>query len=571
MGERSVTLKVEKGSRDATVMCPYCGSVFNIVLPGAYCGVSERELLLYHQCDNCGAEFIGCTIPGSAAYRMYKYRPASISECLLPEIESLDDFVNIDFAESLETMTQEVLSRKQTAVPLMRCYRRVEVYGDSSTVAYYNLYGFVLTNSEGTYSILTCSNESKFAKWEAHEVPHEQSQVFTIIETALCTLVFHDKNDAKIFLRFSNERDKKIEAFVKQREEKDRALAKEQEEQAKALSEKELLQTMRYYNKLENTDTASTAWENLLNILPSKVFINADCYRQFLHTLSENDGTMERYLHSTGTDIYIVDKEERFSAEPDDALKTIVEFESLACEKYDIPDYLCRTVSYLLLVDAAKEKFGKMWEQEYRSNLDDRKADSIDSYISNCVMDDTISIQDLKGMMLLSWQLLRDYPETIQDILSAYSYVHDIVAKATEEKRKRVFADRIFGQQTKDIDSEQRITIDDIDLMTGTEFEQFIADHFRRMGYSASVTKQSGDQGVDIIAEKNGIRIGIQAKCYGGAVGNAAVQEVVAGKNYYHVDKVMVITNNYFTPAAIQLAQANNVVLWDRAILKEKL
>lgn len=52
---------------------------------------------------------------------------------------------------------------------------------------------------------------------------------------------------------------------------------------------------------------------------------------------------------------------------------------------------------------------------------------------------------------------------------------------------------------------------------------------------------------------------------------NSAVQEAVVGKSYYHCDKVVVITNNYFTPSAKELAQSNDVILWDRDILKEKI
>lgn len=116
-----------------------------------------------------------------------------------------------------------------------------------------------------------------------------------------------------------------------------------------------------------------------------------------------------------------------------------------------------------------------------------------------------------------------------------------------------------------------KYTIDDIDLMTGTEFEEFIALLFKEMGYSSQVTKQSGDQGIDVIAIKNNTRIGIQAKCYSNAVGNATIQEAVAGKSFYNCDKTVVSTNNYFTTAAIDLAQANNVILWNRDLLKEKI
>ena len=113
--------------------------------------------------------------------------------------------------------------------------------------------------------------------------------------------------------------------------------------------------------------------------------------------------------------------------------------------------------------------------------------------------------------------------------------------------------------------------INDIDLMNGVEFEKFIASLFSKMGYKTEITKQTNDQGLDVIAFKNGERIGIQAKCYSNTVGNSSVQEAVAGKNYYNCDKVLVITNNFFTSSAIKLAMTNQVILWNRDILKEKL
>ena len=115
------------------------------------------------------------------------------------------------------------------------------------------------------------------------------------------------------------------------------------------------------------------------------------------------------------------------------------------------------------------------------------------------------------------------------------------------------------------------ITIDDVDLMSGAEFEDFLVQLFTRMGYGSYSTKTSGDQGIDVIAEKNGIRYGIQAKCYLGTVGNSAIQEAFAGKAFYNLDKVIVVTNNTFTKSAVDLAVKTDVILWDRTILVDKL
>jgi hypothetical protein len=77
------------------------------------------------------------------------------------------------------------------------------------------------------------------------------------------------------------------------------------------------------------------------------------------------------------------------------------------------------------------------------------------------------------------------------------------------------------------------ISIEDTDLMNGHEFEEFVASIFRKMGYFADVTKGSGDQGIDIIAEKGDKKFGIQTKCYSNAVSNSAIQEAVAGIHFY--------------------------------------
>lgn len=117
----------------------------------------------------------------------------------------------------------------------------------------------------------------------------------------------------------------------------------------------------------------------------------------------------------------------------------------------------------------------------------------------------------------------------------------------------------------------QVYSIDDVDLMNGYEFEEFLEILFEKMGYSTEITKGSGDQGVDILIEKNSKRIGVQAKCYSSNVSNKAIQEVVAGLKYHNCYKGIVVTNNYFTKSAKELASANNIILWDRSMLKQKI
>ncbi|MCE4051859.1 restriction endonuclease [Bacillus sp. Au-Bac7] len=103
-----------------------------------------------------------------------------------------------------------------------------------------------------------------------------------------------------------------------------------------------------------------------------------------------------------------------------------------------------------------------------------------------------------------------------------------------------------------------------IDIMTGTEFEQFLKEVFQEKGYDVESTKASGDQGVDLILRKSGRKIAVQAKRYKNKISNSAVQEISTGKIFYDCNEAYVVTNSYFTQPAINLANKVNVKLVDR-------
>lgn len=108
------------------------------------------------------------------------------------------------------------------------------------------------------------------------------------------------------------------------------------------------------------------------------------------------------------------------------------------------------------------------------------------------------------------------------------------------------------------------------DSMTGLQFESFcsfllISNHFVHV----ETTQASGDHGIDILAEKDGITYAIQCKCYSNNVGNEAVQQALAGKNFYRKDIAVVLTNRHFTPQAKEEAAALGVKLWNREKLNE--
>ncbi|MEH6906262.1 restriction endonuclease [Neobacillus drentensis] len=108
--------------------------------------------------------------------------------------------------------------------------------------------------------------------------------------------------------------------------------------------------------------------------------------------------------------------------------------------------------------------------------------------------------------------------------------------------------------------------IEDVDKMSGHEFEHYLAPVFRNQGYHVEVTNPSGDFGGDLILKNRKEKAVVQAKRYGEdkKVGVDAINEVVGAAGYYNATKKIVITNRYFTEAAKTSAKRNGVTLLDR-------
>lgn len=136
----------------------------------------------------------------------------------------------------------------------------------------------------------------------------------------------------------------------------------------------------------------------------------------------------------------------------------------------------------------------------------------------------------------------------------------EVIEKIKLEKfEESIFSDEIV------------VTLPDYNSMNGYEFEALIGNRFSSLGYPVRHTPGSRDQGADLIIQKGRDVIAIQVKNYSGPVGNGAIQEVVASMGIYKANKAMVISSSTYTPSAIELAEANNVILWDEMDLKKFL
>ena len=122
----------------------------------------------------------------------------------------------------------------------------------------------------------------------------------------------------------------------------------------------------------------------------------------------------------------------------------------------------------------------------------------------------------------------------------------------------------IFSHSLYRLHKLNKAGLPEIDKMSGTEFELFLVQLFRRLGYKVEHVGGMADYGADLIIEKDNIRTAVQAKCWNYPVNVKAIQEIFTSKAHYNATEAMAVTNNRYTSTAIKLAAENHVELIDR-------
>ena len=246
-------------------------------------------------------------------------------------------------------------------------------------------------------------------------------------------------------------------------------------------------------------------------------------------------------------------------------------FSEIVAEKINYSQDVINAIVWLAIQRAAVRYYSQRWIREIDGCIFTKSSNDIiydlKKYITTILNLGDVDLTDVKNMSMLTYYIMSVCPE-YTTFPSTYLLLQNLIKEIKESLKTNNIREKLLNPKEK---TASVYSIADVDIMDGLEFEEFIAFLFSKMGYSTKRTKSSGDQGIDVIAQKNNMIIGIQTKCYGSSVGNAAVQEATAGKNYYGCNKIIVVTNNYFTSAAIELAKVNNVILWDREILKDKI
>jgi restriction endonuclease Mrr len=118
----------------------------------------------------------------------------------------------------------------------------------------------------------------------------------------------------------------------------------------------------------------------------------------------------------------------------------------------------------------------------------------------------------------------------------------------------------------------QSKSMQEIETMSGMEFEKWLKLLFTKMGYKVSLTPIN-DQGGDLVCISDcGTRMVVQSKRSKYTVGNRAVQEILGAMLFYDCQKGCIVTNNKFTVAARELAEKDSrIALCDGKWLQEQI
>ena len=203
------------------------------------------------------------------------------------------------------------------------------------------------------------------------------------------------------------------------------------------------------------------------------------------------------------------------------------------------------TLLQILKIEEEQQQY-KKFRDDIHNSSPKNLTDYLNGYLK-CYNDDSHN-RDLLYRLLEEDKVHRNAEK-----LEVVSMLRDIMRKKELE---------MFEKNLNDNNSNTSIEL--IDEMSGHEFEIFLSDLYEKMGFTVEMTSATGDQGADLIAIKNGEKNIIQAKNYSNSVGNKAVQEVISAMSFYSGDRAIVVTNNFFTKSAIELAKAGNVELIDR-------
>ena len=107
----------------------------------------------------------------------------------------------------------------------------------------------------------------------------------------------------------------------------------------------------------------------------------------------------------------------------------------------------------------------------------------------------------------------------------------------------------------------------EIGKMGKTQFVIYMCKLFSLQGYEVTYTPVAENNNIDLLVKRDGVTRAVGCLLTNKVMCAEDVKPVYAGKDFYEVDGLMVVTNMYFDRTALDFAKAHKITLVDRNIL----
>lgn len=109
--------------------------------------------------------------------------------------------------------------------------------------------------------------------------------------------------------------------------------------------------------------------------------------------------------------------------------------------------------------------------------------------------------------------------------------------------------------------------IDELILLSPREFEEYIYQLYKSLGYSVELTPYSNDKGVDIVMTLDETKYVVQCKRYKKTVGSPDIQKFIGSIDHFNADKGIFVTTGLFSFEAEKMAAQHPIELVNRVEL----
>ncbi len=98
-------------------------------------------------------------------------------------------------------------------------------------------------------------------------------------------------------------------------------------------------------------------------------------------------------------------------------------------------------------------------------------------------------------------------------------------------------------------------------FLKGTKFERALARLYKKIGYVVSQTKGSGDEGIDLILVKEGVRTVVQCKGHAKPIGVSAVRDLYGAMMHFGAKNAVLACPAGFTKGVIEFVKGKPIQL----------